>query len=655
MQTLQRLKNFLGAKLKKLKGPKNPFSKQTDLDKQLVYSLKKKGKIPSFKQLKHLPKVLSPKEYFLIKLLGVIILFCLIFIGTDWYWKNVQFVPRDGGEFIEGEVGSPIYINPLLAQTNEVDLDISNLVFSGLMKFDKTGQLIPDLASSYEISPDQTTYVFHIKENVLWHDGEKLTADDIIFTVKNAQDPQFKSPLLYSLKGIKIEKVDDNTIKFTLKTPYTPFLSILTFGILPSHLWSNIPPENSRLVEYNLKPIGSGPWQFKSLTKDKQGNIKSYTLEKNKNNYGSKPYLNEITFKFYAETEEVIQAALNKQIQGISFTPKEYLDKVTKNKNLVVHSLRLPQYTAVFFNKRNNILLKNKTIRESLAYSIDKERILKEVLKQEGDIIYGPILPGYSGYHPDIKKYELDFAKANQLLDNDGWKKLTPAEYLEVEKALQDKQKEEAAKNQPASNTPIATTAPAAAVTAEQIIEVDPGQEFFRQKKDSILKITLTTVDQPEYVKAAEIIKENWQKIGFKVKLNIIDGEKMQQEIIKPRAYDALLYGEIVGSDPDPYPFWHSSQADDPGLNLALFFDPDADKLIIEARKTTDLSAREKKYIEFQNILAQDIPAIFLYNPTYTYIIDKNIKGFDLTQIILPSDRFNNLDQWYVKTRRRLW
>lgn len=660
MKSLQKLKNFILAKLKKtalFKKPQNPFEEQTEIDQKLVFGLRKKGGLPSFKQLKQLPKTLSKKEAVWLKIFGWLIIFSLLFSATSWYWQNVEIVPRAGGDYTEGIVGAPVYINPILAQTNDVDLDLSRLIFSSLMKYDKDGNLAPDLVADYQISEDQTVYTFTLKDNVVWHDQKPLSADDVVFTVKSIQNQEFKSPLLISLRGVKIEKTGDNQISFTLKTPYTPFLSILTFGVLPEHVWGNIPPANSRLAELNLKPIGSGPWQFKALTRDRQGNLKSYSLEPNENYYGDKPYLKQLVFKFYAGFDEAVQALANKQIQGISFIPQDYTDQVAKNKNAVIKSLRLPQYTAVFFNRRANVLLKNEKIRQSLAMSIDKNEIINQALKNEGEAIDGPILPGYLGYHLNIKKYSFDLETANRLLDLDGWNKITPKEYLEAEQKL--KAEEESADSDETDEDSSAdsgaeTSADEPAETGEEI-EIDLDQEFFRQKKDSLLKISLTTVDQPEYVKAAEIIKQSWQKIGVRVDLIIIEGTKIQQEVISPRGYQALLFGEIIGSDPDPYPFWHSSQTEDPGLNLALFANSQADKLIIEARQTNNLEEREKKYIAFQDILAGEIPAIFLYNPIYTYVIDKTIKGFAISRIILPADRFNGLEQWFIKTKRKLF
>jgi peptide/nickel transport system substrate-binding protein len=573
---------------------------QGELDKKLTLSLNK-GRFPSLKQIKYLAQVFSKKEIKIIRNLSLVILVCLLFLGTVIYIKHIVKIPASGGEYIEGLIGSPRYINPLLAQTNDVDMDISRLLFSGLFRYNQNLELVPDLASSYEISQDGKTYTIYLRQDTKWHDGENLTVEDIIFTVESIQNPEFRSPLASSLRGVKIEKIDDYSFKFILLEPYAPFPENLAFGILPEHLWINIPAINANLAEYNIKPIGSGPFQFKSLTKDKLGNIKSYLLQRNENYYSQKTYLKKITFKFYPEFEGAVEALKNKEIEGIGFLPKEFRGTI-KNKDLNFYSFELPKYTALFFNPKNNEILKDKNIRQALAFGIEREKIVKEVLKDEGKIIDGPILPEFLGFNPDIKKYNFDPQKVAELLDKAEWKLLD-------------------------------------------------GQ---RKNKDKNLEVTLTTVDQTENYKAVELIKNNWESFGIKVNLQIIPANRIQREIIKPRAYEILLFSEILGSDPDPFPFWHSSQIGDPGLNLATLANRHIDQLLEEARKTSDREERRMKYIQFQNLLAEEMPAIFLYNQTYSYVNDKKIKGIELKRIIVPSDRFTEIEKWYIKTKR-IW
>lgn len=637
------------------------LTQQKELDKKLVYSLNR-AKVPTLKQLKYLPRVVDPKQRLILKSLVALIAASLIFIAVNFYCHNFLPTPIVGGEYTEGLIGAPQYINPVLSQTNDVDSDISRLIFSGLLKYDKELQLVPDLAGNWQISDDKKIYTFVLKPDLKWHDGEPLTADDLVFTFQSIKDPAFKSPLLISFRGVEIEKIDDLTVKFILPEPYPAFLEILTAGILPEHIWGEIPPINANLTTYNLKPIGSGPWQFESFKRDQLGNIKSYSIIPNPNYYGPKPYLKRMTFKFYSDFESAVSALKNNSIEGISFLPKHLKTELKSRKNLKFYSFYLPQYTAIFFNQKENEILKDKKIREALALGVDKSKILTEALQLEGEIIDGPILPVTVDQNND-KKIEFNPDLANQILEEAGFKKITPEQYQEFLKAAAEKkaiEQEQAAKEEGAQETQgqaAATTTEnnqeTEATPAESKPTSEPTQSFYRQKAEMILEITLTTVNQTENRKAAELIRDSWQNIGFKVNLEIIEAGKIGRQVIKPRSYQILLFGIIVGSNPDPYPFWHSSQIQDPGLNLALLANREIDSLLEEAKKTTDPQIQQKNYQRFNDILAAEIPAIFLYHPTYTYVADQKIKGINLDQIVIPADRFNNLEDWYVKTKRR--
>lgn len=576
------------------------IKKQADFDKKLVFSLSK-SRFPTFGQLKYLPKYLGKTERRLLAGLILVCLASLIFIGVNLFLSKMEIVPAYGGEYVEGLVGGPQYVNPVLSLTNDVDMDLSRLIFSGLFKYNEKMELVADLAEKYEISEDKKIYTVYLKDNLLWHDGEKITASDIVFTVLNIQDTLYKSPLYQSFRGVAVEKVDDRTVRFKLNEAYAPFLGMLTFGILPEHLWYNIPAQSANLAEYNIKPVGSGPFQFKSLTKDKNGNIKVYTLERNEKFYGKKPFLDKIIFKFYADFPSLLDAFRNKNIEGIGFLPKEYRDSL-QGKKIKEYLLDLPQYTAIFFDQKNNEALKDLLVRQALAESINKQELVEEIFGQDAGVIDSPILPGYVGYSSEIKKNIFDEAGAKALLDKAGWKFV---------------------------------------------------DGLVRKKDDKVLKIVLTTVDRPEYLSAAEKIKSSWVALGVEVELKTVSAAELQREVVRPRAYEALMVSTIVGFDPDPFPFWHSSQVEDPGLNLAQYANRNADKLIEEARQTDNPEERAKKYIEFQNIMAEDVPAVFLYSPRYTYFVDELIRGIDLSRISVPSDRFAGVPNWYKETGRR--
>jgi len=586
---------------------------QTQIDRQLVQNLSSQKKLPRYQQLKYIKKFLSRRESILINLLIIIVLLGIIAIGTNFYWSHSEVMATEGGEYTEGLIGAPQYINPILAQTNDVDLDLSYLLFSGLLRFDPEKGIVTDLADSYQISEDQKQYTFTLRQDLFWNDGEKLTANDILFTIDRIKDPQTKSPLVFNFSGVSVEKINDYSIKFILEEPFAPFLESLTFGILPEHIWMDIPAENTNLAEYNLKPTGNGPFKIKSLVKEKTGAIKSIVLEKNDLYHGAKPLINQLTFKFYPTFEAAIDALNNKNIEGISYLPGKFKENIFNIRGLNFHQFSLPQYIALFINQDKNGILKDKNVRQSLAHAIDKQAIVDAVYQNAAYIIDNPILAGYIGYTTDIKKYDFNIEQAKKLLDDAGWK---PADYKQ-----------------------------------EDTQEPYPFQ--VRKKDDKYLEITLLAPNQSDFEKTAKQIQKFCQQIGIKINLELIDANQIQREKIKNRDYQILLYGEILGTDPDPYPFWHSTQCQHPGLNLSCFKNNDADKLLEEARKITSAEERAKKYIEFQKIIAEQVPAIFLFNTTYTYPTTKKIKGVSDHQIIIPAQRFAKIHSWYIKTKRK--
>jgi len=567
-------------------------------------------RLPTGSQLKHLPKFLSEKEKVTIALLVTAIIIALGSIAVRYIWSNIGEVPAAGGTYTEASVGGPRFANPILASTNDADLDIVKLVFSGLMRTDSHGAIVPDLAESYEIDDEGKTYTFELKSGVTWHDGAPLTAYDVVATFSYIRDPSWKSPLLAQFRNVLVEATSDRTVVFQLDEPFAPFLSLLTVGIVPEHLWQEIVPGDASRAELNIKPVGTGPFRFKNFTKDKNGAIRSYSVTRYSEYYGTQPLLNEITFTFYADFALAAEALIDKKVDGLSFLPLEFREAVDAVSSLRTYTFRLPQYTALFLNQSRNDLLKGDHIREAMALALDKEDLLRQTLGYSGVPVHGPILPGFVGFHPDVKKYDQDLKRAVELLEDNNW----------------------------TLNTDGVRTKNIKGADGEMI--------------ETPLAMTITTVDAQENITVAQIIKRSWESIGIQAELEIVPASRIQQDKIRSRDYDVLLYGEIIGPDPDPYPFWHSSQNEGSGLNLAVFSNRKVDELLEKARATTDEETRAELYEEFQDILAEDLPAIFLYSPTYTYAVDRRVQGIETGTIFAPADRFMEVKKWYVKTKR---
>ncbi|MBU1922422.1 hypothetical protein KKD84_04360 [Patescibacteria group bacterium] len=559
---------------------------------------------------------MSKNEKIILAACAVLVIAAAGVSAGKYYFSHRVLMPKQGGEYIEGLVGAPQFINPLYAPSNDVDMDLTGLIYSGLLKIDADGQIQPDLAESYEISEDGKVYIFYIKGDARWHDGLEVTANDVVYTFDCILNPDYASPLIVSLRGTYVEAIDDLTVKFTLEEPFAPFLSTLTVGILPQHLWQDIPASSFQLAEFNRKPIGSGYYKFKSFIKDKKGAIHAYNLERNDRYYGQLPYIDNITFKFYPTFEEGIAALNNKNIQGLSYLPKDLKDQIRGRGDLAFYNPRLTQYTALFFNQKKRAELKNLNYRKVLALATNKEELVNDVLGGEGSVVHAPILEGLVGWHSDIAKYEYNLDEANKILDEeDDWKYLSDGDTFRAKMVKKENEDGE---------------------------EVEERQDF---------TLNISTIDTEENVAVAEKLRDQWERVGIKVEIFTYNRLDLQKNIIKNYDYEILLYGEILGHDPDPYPFWHSAQIAQ-GLNLAQLADRDVDKLLEEARSTTNGEERQEKYVEFQNILAENLAAIFLYAPTYTYPVSEKVKGIEFARIVLPVDRFSGLQNWYIKTKR---
>ncbi len=649
------------------KGSQKPLISSA-LDIAMLKSVRKQP-YPRWGQVKHFKRFMTKSEKLLYRIALLAFSFGILWFGYSLFTHHTTEVAAEGGDYVEGIVGSPALINPLYASLSEVDKDITRLVYSGLLKVNEQGVLVPDLAENFALSEDKKTYTFSLKKNVVWHDGEAFTSSDVVFTFELIQNRSVNSPLEVSFQGVKIAATDDFTVTFTLPEVYTPFPSSLTVGILPEHVWSEIPVEQIRLARTNLQPIGTGPFKFSRMVTDKSGFISEYTLERFDRYYTRPAYLDHFTFRFYASYDgedpgtAAIEAMRQQHIEGVNFVPVNLKDKVER-KHVVLYNPQLPQYTALFFNQKRQTALAEKELRIALSEAIEKEKIIKDTQKDDAIAINGPLLPDYLGFKADATgtlAYSLESANArlDKLYDRvnaDDQK----------EKRRVELQKEWTSANAPtlASGTTstlptvVPTTTPEMVEFVENTLseEFSGGQTFFRKSKKGgdIITLDLVTVDTQEYRKAAELIVGFWQEIGIKTEVTYVSAKALSRDILRDRKYDVLLYGVLLGSDPDQYPFWHSAQATYPGLNLSQYSNKTADEALKKIRETDKPEELTSLYRQFEDALLQDVPAIFLYSPQYHYAVDDAIKGIGLTRITEPSDRLSNVTNWYKNTKR-MW
>ena len=559
-------------------------------------------KFPSWQQWQKLPGVLGKKErYFILGLLIIAVISLMLWLGI-YNMKHTDLVANYGGSFKEGIVGSPQYLNPVLSETSDADRDVVELIFSGLMKYNSQGELMPDLAEKYAIGDNGKIYDFFLKRDIQWHDKQPLTADDVIFTFQTIQNPEYRSPLRINWTGVGLEKIDDYTVRFKLTTPYAPFLANTTVGIIAKHIWEKVLPEKFLLSPENLEPIGTGPYRLKKIKKNKEGFVDYLKLEAFGQYEKNRPFIEKIELYFYPDEESLIRAYNRAKIDNLNLISVQNKPKLQGLRKANVYQLNLPRYFAVFFNQSKSKVLSDKNVRLALNYATNKEAIINEVLNGQAKIVNSPIPSGISGHTDEIKIYDWAIEHANNILEEGGWK--------------------------------------------------DEDNDGIREKGEEKLEIELITTELKELQQVANLLQEQWSKIGAKINVKVLNIGEIQQEHIRPREYQALLFGEVLGLDPDPYSFWHSSQKRDPGLNLALYDNSKVDTLLRDARQDLDPETRAEKYKEFQQIVVEDVPAVFLYSSYHPYVADKKIKGIEAKNIVLPSKRFTDVENWYIKTQR---
>ena len=514
-------------------------------------------------------------------------------------------VPLRGGSISEGIIGTPRFINPVLA-SSPVDQDLVALIYSGLMRKNGAGVVIPDLASKYEISKNGLVYTLTLKDNIYFQNGQPVTIDDVIFTISKVKDSILKSPYKVNWDGVNVEKVDEKNIRFTLKQPYASFLENTTLGIMPAHLWNASPIE---LNNTNTNPIGSGPYMVKSVNKQASGIIDHYELESFKDFALNKPYIKNIDLHFYSNEEDLVGALENGTVEQISSITPENAE-ILKGKNYEISSSVLPRIFGLFFNQNTNRIFTDKAIIKAVDQTVDKDRIVREVLGGYGVAIDDPIPPNMIAYQ-----------------------KLNSAKNISREETLQ-----KVVKDLEKAGWKIGASGFREKTTTEK-----------KKKVVTVLEFSISTGNAPELAKTAELIKQDLAAIGMKVDIKTFDVGNLNQGVIRPRKYDALLFGQIINHESDLFAFWHSSQRKDPGLNVAMYTNAKVDKILEDAFITIDEQSRIKKYVQFEDEIKKDMPAVFLYSPNFIYVVSKDLKGLSMDHIISPKDRFGDVYTWYTQ------
>lgn len=515
--------------------------------------------------------------------------------------------PTKGGTLVEGIIGTPRFINPALALTR-ADQDTTALIYSGLLKIDPEGNLANDLAESITVSEDGLTYNIKIKKNLSFHDQTPLTAKDVMFTIDLIKNPELRSPIRGNWNDVSVEQIGEYELNVVLKEPYTPFIENFTVGIMPAHLWKNLPVEQIPFSKYNTEPIGSGVFSIDSINRSESGLINGYNLKPAPDH--SEMKLEEVELKYFTNEAELTEAFKKKEINASIFLPPTSIDEL-KSANVQIISEPIPRIFGIFFNQNRSPALRDQSVRQALSISIDRNKIISEVLGGYGVPTTNAVLLSENALESEntnlIDPSTSPFSAAHDILVKGGWK------------------------------------------------QNDTGfWEKEINKSTELLSVTIKTSNTGLFEKTANIIADEWRKLGIEVQIEQYEQSGLVESVIRTRDFQALLFGLDINRTEDMYPFWHSSQKDDPGLNISQYTNITVDNLLLKVKTTKDESERQKSISEINRIVSEEIPAIFLFAPNMTYVIDKDISVTPMNKLDKSSDRFMNITDWYANTEK-LW
>lgn len=512
--------------------------------------------------------------------------------------------PVAGGSYTEGIVGSFTTANPIYA-TSAVDASVSRLIFAGLLKYDGNSNLKPDLAEKWTVDENRELYTVTLKPNLKWHDGKPLTAKDVVFTYSLIQNPDARSYLQSSWRGIEVKAVDDRTVTFKLPSKLTAFPHSLTTGILPQHVLAKVPADQMRSNSFNtVRPVGAGPFQIDrvQVTGNDASKEENIGLLPFRDYQGGEPKVNRFVIKTYKDEDQMVDSYKQKQIDAmasLSTISDEFRDDITTRE---LSPTTLGETTV--FLKTTQAPLNDVVVRNALVSAINKQKILENIPYPLA-VANQPLLSSHVGYNKAYAQATNNLAQANAQLDGAGWIK-------------------------------------------------DP-KTGLRSKAGAPLKFRLVSLANSEYASVTQSLQKQWRELGVDVEVALQNEQELQASASQ-HAYDALLYSVAIGPDPDVFAYWHSSQADvrsETRLNFSEYQSTVVNEALEGGRTRADATIRATKYKAFLEQWQKDAPALVLYQPRYLYVVRAPFYGFDVNSMVSSADRYANVENWMIKEKNR--
>lgn len=510
--------------------------------------------------------------------------------------------PIDGGNYHEGLVGTFSTANPLYA-TGAVDTAVSRLVFAGLFKYDNKNRLIGDLAKDYTVDETGKIYTVHLRDGLHWQDGKPLTADDVVFTFRTIQNPDARSVLLGSMRGVAIDKISKTTVTFTLSSALSSFPGSLTVGILPQHIVGKLSPSELRASGFNTnQPIGAGPFKWQQIqlannsSSNGEGTAATITLERFKDYHEGPPKLNRFSIHTYETIEDLLDAFNRREviaISGLKSAPRELQNK----KDIIIQSSQSTAAMMTFFNMQSGAAVNDVAVRRGLMYATSRRSIIQK-LNQSLKIVQSPILYDQFAYDKAYAQPLYDKVKAEESLTQAGWL---------------------------------------------------PGDDGIRAKEGKRLSINLYAEDTDDNKIVTNELKRQWRDVGAETNITL-QPSMYFQITLQTRGYDAVVHGISIGVDPDVYAYWHSSQVGDGGMNLSNYKSSVADKALEAGRTRQDEAQRNLKYKPFLKAWLEDVPAIGMYRPRIYYVTRGVVYGLEEHLLNTDADRYYSVEHWQIRT-----
>lgn len=558
-------------------------------------------RIPGYSQLKRVYRNLSPSEFGIFIVIGIMLTVSVVSLASDTQNRLSATTPAQGGTYTEGVIGFPRYINPVLAST-DTDQDLSALIYAGLTKINADGEIEMDLAENMEVSDDGETYTFSIDPEARFHDGHPVQAEDVVYTVNMIQDPRVNSPYQADWNRITAQAEDEQTVVFDLPNPFHGFPYNARIGILPKHQWQNETTESFPFSSLNTNPVGSGPYEVSSVSRNDEGIPTRYSLTAAENSVKT-PYIARINVRMMPDAITAQEALADGSVDTLyGINPETAANRSSEGGRIL--SQPFNRIFAVFFNQNQNEALADQEVRTALSEVIPKEQIIQNVLHGYGSPINSPLPPEEITVTTSGTSSNADtIVEASKRLEAAGW-------------------------------------------------ELDEGGN--RTKDGEILSISLSTAEIPALQQTAGIIANHWNELGVSVDIAPLPTSDLSRDVIRPREYEALLFGQSLNQNRDLYPFWHSSAQDDPGLNLSMYTNSDIDDILTELRTTTSTDERNDLQETAADLITSEQPATFIYTPAFIYALPEQIENVELPPVSVAADRFAQIEDWYIETTE-LW